>query len=457
MTDFHASGSLVPIDRVDQLVQTLHDAGKPRTAWRLGTEWEKLLVRRDTGHAVSFSGPDGVEAVLRDLAERFGWEPAEERGRCIALSRDGASITLEPGAQLEISGAPFATLHETAAEMQTHMDELLAVCNGRGIAVLGLGIQPRSTLDEIEWVPKQRYGIMGPYMATVGTLGQRMMKQTATVQANIDFADEADAMLKFRVGQGIAPLVNAMFANSCVVDGQLSSFRTFRGHIWTDTDRARCGFLQAAFRNEFGFADYVEWALDVPLYFILRGGQYRTEVTGMPFRRFLADGCAGERATMDDWNLHLTTLFPEVRLKSFLEVRSADGQPLDRVVGLPALVKGIFYEPDCLRAAWDLVGRLRYEDVFELARQVVRGALLARVGNVRVGEYALELATIADEGLKRQANLDAKGRDERQYLDPLREQLEHGHTLADVTAAAWRDRWGNDVSKLVEAVAIQPS
>ena len=435
----------------------MHVAGKPRSAWRLGTEWEKLLVRRDSGAALPFSGPGGIEVILRELAERFAWNPSEENGRCVALQRGGASITLEPGGQLEISGAPFSTLHETADELRTHAEELLAVCQSHGVGVLGLGIQPRSTLEEIEWVPKPRYGIMGPYMLTVGTLGQRMMKQTATVQANIDFADEADAMLKFRVAQGIAPLVNAMFANSCVVDGRLSGFKTFRGHIWTDTDSARCGFLRAAFDDDVGFADYVEWALDVPLYFILRKGRYRTDVTGMPFRRFLADGCEGERATMDDWNLHLTTLFPEVRLKAFLEIRSADGQPLDRVLGLPALVKGIFYDADCLNAAWDMVKRLRYDDLSELSREVVRGALQARAGNVRVGEYAVELAAIADAGLRRLGQLDASQRDERQYLDPLREHVEHGRTLADLTAEAWRDRWGTDVVKLVEALELRPN
>ena len=422
-----------------------------------GTEWEKLLVVRATGHAAPFSGSRGIEAVLRQLAERFDWSPTEEAGRCVALQRAGASITLEPGGQLEISGAPLATLHETATEMRTHVEELLGVCEGMDLAVLGLGIQPRSTLDEIEWVPKQRYGIMGPYMREVGTLGQRMMKQTATVQANIDFADEADAMRKLRVGQGIAPLLNAIFANSCVVDNELKGFRSFRGHVWTDTDRARCGFLRAAFADQVGFADYVEWALDVPLYFILRQGRYRTEVKGLSFRRFLSDGCAGERATMDDWNLHLTTLFPEVRLKAFLEIRSADGQPLDRVVALPALVKGVFYEPDCLAAAWDLVKRWQYDDVVALAHEVVRGGLQARVGNVRALEYCLELAAIADAGLKRQALLDARGRDERQYLEPIRDQLEHGRTLADLTAADWQNAWGADVTKLVAALELHPS
>lgn len=456
MTDFHASGQSTPIDRIDQLVEAFHRGGKPRSTWRLGTEWEKLLVNRSTGQAAPFSGPNGIEVVLRRLAERFGWEPTEEAGRCIALQRDGASITLEPGAQLEISGAPLTTLHETATEMRTHVAELLAVCDGLGLAVLGLGIQPQSTLDDIEWVPKPRYGIMGPYMLQVGTLGQRMMKQTATVQANIDFLDEADAMRKFRVGQGLAPFINATFANSCVVDGQLSGFQTYRGYIWTDTDRARCGFLKAAFRDDVGFSDYVEWALDVPLYFILRAGRYRTEVTSMPFRQFLAEGWNGERATLDDWNLHLTTLFPEVRLKSFIEIRSADGQPLDRVLALPALVKGVFYEPDCLQATWDLVKRLGYDDLVALAREVVRGGLQARVGNVRVGEYSREIAAIADEGLKRLAVRDADGHDERQYLDPLREQLDRGRTLADLTAQRWRGEWAGSVTQMVAALEQRP-
>lgn len=444
----------MPIDGVDQLVEAFHHAGKPRGDWRLGTEWEKLVVERESGRAASFSGPRGIEVILRTLAERFGWTPTEEAGRCIALQRNGASITLEPGGQLEISGAPFASLHDTADEMRNHIRELVPVCRELGLSVLGLGIQPLSTLDEIDWVPKPRYAIMGPYMLQVGTMGQRMMKQTATVQANIDFADEADAMRKFRVGQGIAPLVNAMFANSCIVDGKLSRFRSYRGHIWTDTDNARCGLLRAGFRDDVGFADYVEWALDVPLYFILRNGRYRTDVTGIPFRRFLAEGCNGERATMDDWNLHLTTLFPEIRLKSFLEIRSADGQSTERVLAFPALVKGLFYEPDCLGAAWDLVKRLRYDDVVELAHEVVRGGLETKVGNVRVLEYARELGAIADQGLNRLAILDDRGRDERQYLDLLREQLEHGRTQADITAQAWRDRWAEDMAQLVSSLEL---
>src|SRR5438046_2299690 len=290
MTDFRTSAQAVPIESIDQLVEQFHRAGKPRERWMIGTEYEKVAVERASGRAAPFSGPRGIEAVLRGLAERYGWEPKEENGHVVALAREGASITLEPGAQLELSGEQCPTIHCTQAELATHVREVVSVGGELGIAFLGLGMQPMSPLDEIEWVPKQRYRIMGPYMTRVGTLGQSMMKQTATVQANIDYGDEQDAMLKLRVGMGIAPLVNAMFANSSISDGGLNGYMSFRGHVWTDTDRARCGLLPFVFREGASFADYIEWALDVPLYFILRGGRYRTEVTGVPFRRFLAEG-----------------------------------------------------------------------------------------------------------------------------------------------------------------------
>ncbi|TMA48046.1 MAG: glutamate--cysteine ligase, partial [Deltaproteobacteria bacterium] len=303
MTDFRQSDRAVPIESVGQLVEQFHRAGKPSAQWAIGTEYEKVVVDRATGRAAPFSGRRGIETVLRTLAERFGWEPKEEEGRTVALVRGGASITLEPGAQLELSGEQCRTLHCTQQELATHVRELVDVGSELGLAFLGLGMQPVSRLEEIELVPKQRYRIMAPYMERVGTLGLRMMKQTATVQANIDYADERDAMRKLRVGMGLAPLVNAMFANSSLSDGGLNGYMSFRGHIWTQTDPARCGLLRLAFRERATFADYVEWALDVPLYFILRDGRYRTTVTGTPFRRFLADGAAGERATLDDWNL----------------------------------------------------------------------------------------------------------------------------------------------------------
>jgi glutamate--cysteine ligase len=306
-----------------------------------------------------------------------------------------------------------------------------------------------STLDGIEWVPKQRYAIMRDYMPRVGTLGHRMMKQTATVQANIDYADEADAMRKLRIGMATAPIVNAIFANSCISENRLNGQLSYRGYIWTDTDRARCGLLPFAFRPGASFRDYVDWALDVPLYFVLRGGRYRTEVTGVPFRRFLDTGLDGQRATLDDWRLHLTTLFPEVRLKGYIELRSADSQPPGRVLGLPALVKGVFYEPDCLDAADDLVKRWSFSDCSSLYADVTRSSMKARLKGIPVLELARELGSIAEEGLRRQAVLDGEGRDERLYLEPVRELLSAGRAPAQVIAERWSGPWKEQMAPLV--------
>jgi len=455
MTDFRQSGQAIPIDSVDQLVEQLHRAGRPRDRWMIGTEYEKVVVDRATGAAARFSGRRGIEAVLRGLAERYGWERTEEDGRTVALARGSATVTLEPGGQLELSGAQCPNLHCTDDELRTHVREVVTVCGELGLACLGLGIQPVSRLDEIEWVPKQRYGIMGPYMTRVGTMGQRMMKQTATVQANIDYADERDAMRKFAVGMGIAPIVNAMFANSSISEGGLNGFMSYRGHVWTDTDDARCGVLPFAFRPNAGFADYVEWALDVPLYFILRDGRYRTDVTGVPFRRFLEEGAGGERATLDDWSLHLTTLFPEVRLKGYIELRSADSQTPERMLALPALVKGVCYTDDCLDGAWDLVKRWTVEERIALYREVHREALQARVRGIRVLELAHELFAIAEEGLRRQAARDDAGNDERRYLEHLGEQLETGRSPARVIAEQWNGAWDRRIDRLIEFAAYR--
>jgi glutamate--cysteine ligase len=449
MTDFRESGEAAPIESIDQLVDEFHQAGKPRDRWTIGTEYEKLAVDPATGQAIGFSGARGIETLLRELAERFDWEPQEENGRTIALRRARASITLEPGGQVELSGEPYRTLHEAREELATHVHELATIGGELGIAFLGLGMQPVSTLDEIEWVPKQRYSIMRDYMLRVGTLGHRMMKQTATVQANIDYADEADAMRKLRIGMASAPIVNAIFANSCISENRLNGQLSYRGYIWTDTDRARCGLLPFAFRSGASFRDYVDWALDVPLYFVLRGGRYRTEVTGVPFRRFLDTGLHGQRATLDDWRLHLTTLFPEVRLKGYIELRSADSQPPGRVLGLPALVKGVFYEPDCLDAADDLVKRWSFSDCSSLYADVTRSSMKARLKGIPVLELARELGSIAEEGLRRQAVLDGEGRDERLYLEPVRELLSAGRSPAQVIAERWSGPWKEQVAPLV--------
>jgi len=455
MTDFRASAHAVPIERTEQLVERFHAAAKPRAEWKIGTEYEKLAVDADTGRAISFSGPRGIERLLLSLAERYGWEPREEDGATIALARGNLSITLEPGGQIELAGAPVESIHEAQGEVVDHVRELVEVGADLGIRFLGLGCHPVSRLDDIPWVPKERYRIMREYMPRVGTLGHRMMKQTATVQANIDFASERDAMVKLRVGMGAAPIVNAIFANSPFVDGDLSGHVSFRGHVWTDTDRARCGLLPFVFGEDASFAHYVEWALDVPMYFILREGRYVTDVTGMPFRHFLAEGSHGERATLDDWNLHLTTLFPEVRLKSFIEFRSADSQPPERVLALPALAKGLFYTDDCQQAAFDLVKRWSIDQVRELYLDVTRGGFAARIRGVGVAELARELLAIAEEGLRRQAAVDSGGHDERRYLESIVAQVASGRTAAEDLVRRWTGPWERRFSPLVEACALR--
>jgi glutamate--cysteine ligase len=455
MTDFRQAAHAPLIERVEQLVERMHEAGKPRERWRIGTEYEKPVVDRETGRAAPFSGPRGIETLLRVLAERFGWTPKEEAGRVVALERGGASITLEPGGQLELSGEQCATVHCARRELDTHVREIVGVGDELGLAFLGLGIQPVSRVEEIEWVPKQRYQIMGPYMTGVGTMGHRMMKQTATVQVNLDYADERDAMRKVRVGMALAPVLNAMFANSPVSDGVPNGYMSFRGHVWTDTDDARCGLLPFAFRDDAGFADYVGWALDVPMYFILRHGEYRTSVTGMPFRRFLAEGADGERATMDDWSLHLTTLFPEVRLKGYIELRSADSQSPERMLALPALARGVFYTPHCLDAAFDMVRDWTYEDVALLYRDVHRRALHARHRGIGILEYARELLAMAEEGVARHRALDDAGNDERVYLERLREELAVGRSPARDLLARFEGPWERKVRPLVEATAYR--
>src|SRR5438034_2979490 len=448
MTDFRASAQAVPIESVDQLVEQFHRAGKPRERWMIGTEYEKVAVERASGRAAPFSGPRGIEAVLRGLAERYGWEPKEEDGRVVALAREGASITLEPGAQLELSGEQCPTIHCTQAELATHVREVVSVGGELGIAFLGLGMQPMSPLDEIEWVPKKRYRIMGPYMPKVGTLGQRMMKQTATVQANIDYSDEKDAMAKFRTGMGLTPIIISMFANSPICDGQLNGYRSFREHIWTDTDRNRSGLLKFAFLPEVSFAHYVEYALDVPMYFIIRNKHY-IDMTHLTFRQFLQYGHNGERATIEDWGDHLTTLFPETRIKRYIEIRSVDSQPPDLMPALSALVKGAFYDRDCLQAAWDLVKGWSWDERMQAYVDSHVDALAARVRRYSLLDLAKELLQIAWEGLRRQKALNSQGEDETIYLSPLKTLLFQGKCPADVLIEKWERELEHDIKKLI--------
>jgi glutamate--cysteine ligase len=436
------------IEKKHELEAYFHDAGKPRERWRVGTEYEKVGIYRDTGQAIPYFGKRGVDFILRELIERFGWEPEEQDGNIIALTRDKAQITLEPGGQIELSGEPCESIHCTYAEFDQHIRELLEVTEPLGIIFLGLGMQPVSRLEQIEWVPKQRYRIMAPYMLKVGKLGQRMMKQTATVQANIDYSDEKDAMAKFRTGMGLAPVLIAMFANSPICDGRLNGYRSFREHIWTDTDKSRSGLLKFAFAPEVSFAHYVEYALDVPMYFIVRNKNY-IDMTAVTFRQFLTSGYNGERATIEDWNNHLTTLFPETRIKRYLEIRSVDSQPPDLMPALSALIKGAFYDNDCLQAAWDLVKGWSWDERMQVYLDSHRDALAARVRRYSLLDLARELVEIAWEGLRRQHQVNDLGDDETIYLKPLKDLLSQGKCPADVLLEKWEGELHHDIKRLI--------
>ncbi len=442
------------ISKKEELEEFFHSSGKPRHQWRVGTEYEKVGIERRSARAVPYSGPRGVETILNALIEEYNWEPQEDEGHVIGLMRGKAQVHLEPGGQIELSGEPCETIHCTHAEFTQHIRELLEVAERLNVVFLGLGIQPVSSLEEIEWVPKKRYRIMAPYMQRVGTMGHRMMKQTATVQANIDYKDESDAMAKFRTAMGLSPLITAIFANSPISDGELNGYKSFREHIWTGTDRDRCGLLPFAFSPDVSFAHYVEYALDVPMYLIIRDGNY-IDFTGIPFRHFLTHGYKGHYATMEDWELHLTTLFPEVRIKRYMEVRSADSQPPELMPALPALIKGVFYDSDCLQAAWDLIKGWSWDERMEVYQSSHRHALAARIRRFSLLDLAKELFQIAWEGLRRQGALNGNGEDETIYLKPLRDLLSQGKSPADILVEKWEGELEHDIKKLIEYSAYK--
>ncbi|MBM4262949.1 MAG: glutamate--cysteine ligase [Deltaproteobacteria bacterium] len=436
------------IEKHDELEAYFHNAGKTKDRWRVGTEYEKVGIDRHTGQAIPYFGKRGVDRILRELIDRFRWEPEEQDGNIIALSRDRAQITLEPGGQIELSGEPCETIHCTNAEFTQHIRELIEVCKPMDIVFLGLGMQPFSKLDQIEWVPKKRYRIMGPYMPTVGKLGQRMMKQTATVQANIDFLDEKDAIMKFRTGMGLAPVLIAMFANSPICAGELNGYRSFREHIWTDTDKSRQGLLKFAFEADASFAHYVEYALDVPMYFIIRNHDY-INMTGRTFRQYMQYGHNGQRATLEDWSDHLTTLFPETRIKRYIEIRSVDSQPPELMPALSALIKGAFYDSDCLQAAWDLVKGWSWDERNEVYLDSHVNALATRFRRYSLLDLAKELTEIAWTGLSRQNAVNDLGDNETIYLRPLKDLIDKGKCPADLLIEKWEGELKQDVRKLI--------
>jgi len=446
-----------PLEKKEDLIRYFASGAKPRDQWRVGTEYEKVLVSKRDGRALPFSGPSGVEEIMRRLIDRYGYEADDEHGRIIALRGERAPITIEPGGQVELSGEQCDNVHCAHREFTQHAQQLIEIGHQIGATVLGLGIQPVSRIDEIELLPKSRYHIMYPYMARKGRLGQRMMKQTAGVQANLDFSDEADAIRKLRVSMAIVPLLYAAFANSAISDGTLNGFHSFRGHIWSDTDGDRCGVPAFIFRDDAGFEDYAEYALDVPMYFILRDHRYvdLTVPPGITFRQYMARGWNGQRASIEDWSNHLTTIFTEVRLKKYVEIRTADSQPPALMLALPALLKGVLYDNDCLAAAWDLVKRWSYPERIELTRMAHKSGLETRAGRVSFKELSLELLQIGSSGLVRQRALNERGEDESIYLLRLIDLVRSGHSPASLSIENWKGRWNYDVARLVEGTSYE--
>ena len=449
------SGAGVPITDRRQLIDYMEAGGKPRAEWRAGTEHEKFGFLRASLKPIPYEGAAGVRTMLEGLADRFGWERVLENGKPIALARDKASITLEPGGQLELSGAPLATVHEAAAETDQHLAEVKAVAGPPGIGFLGMGHTPTWRREDFDWMPKGRYAIMRSYMPKKGSLGLDMMLRTCTVQTNVDYADEADMVKKFRVSLALQPVATALYANSPFVEGVDSGFVSRRSHIWTDTDPDRCGMLPFVFEDGFGFERYVDWLLDVPMYFVYRNGRY-LDLSGKSFREFMAGRLhndVGDIARLTDWSDHITTAFPEVRLKRFLEMRGSDCGPRDMIVALPALWMGLLYDQTALDAAWDLVKDWTIAEHAALRADVPRLGLKTPFRDTTAQALAQRMIELADAGLRARRQLDGQGRDETMYLDPLRRIADSGLTLAEEKRLRVASEFHGKVEALYEAYA----
>jgi glutamate--cysteine ligase len=436
-----------PITDKRQLVEYLESGCKPAALWRVGTEHEKFVFRRADLRRVPHDGPDGIAALLEGMT-RFGWQPIFEGGAIIALSNDaGCAITLEPGGQFELSGAPLENVHQTCGEVHEHLRQVREVCGELGLGMLGLGFDPKWRRDEIPWMPKGRYRIMRAYMPKKGRRGLDMMLRTCTVQVNLDFASERDMVRKFRAGLALQPVAVALFANSPFVEGRLSGALSERSLTWTDTDPDRCGTLPFVFEQGFGFERYVDWMLDVPMYFVYRNGRY-IDASGQSFRDFLAGrlpALPGEVPRLGDWRDHLTTAFPEVRLKTYLEMRGADGGPWRRLCALPALWVGLLYDEAALDAACELIADWTAEEREAMRREVPWRGLATPLRTRTLREIALEMLEIARGGLARRARRDGAGEDETHFLDPLFAIAQSGRTPAEELIDEYRTRWRGSV------------
>lgn len=447
-----------PLSR-DQLIHAMSKGEKPRDQWRIGAEHEKFGFDKSTLRRPAYEGENGILAMLTGL-QRFGWSPVEETGRVIALERKNAegfsaSISLEPGGQFELSGAPLKDIHDICNETGQHLMEVKQVADQLNLGFLGLGFDPMWRREDIPVMPKGRYDIMRAYMPKKGDLGLDMMLRTCTIQANLDFDSEADMVMKFRTSLALQPIATALFANSPFTEGKPNGFLSARANVWTDTDPDRTGMLDFVFEDGFGYERYADYALDAPMYFAKRGETY-VDLSGQSFRAFMdgkLDALPGDRATAKDWADHLTTLFPEVRLKQYLEMRGADGGPWSRICALPALWAGILYDAPSLAAAWDLCKDWDIADHERLRRDVTRLGLKAEVNGRSVRDIAVDMVNIAKQGLKNRARFSGGMVDERGYITELEDIADSGVTSADRLLELYNGEWGGDVSRVYRDMA----
>ncbi len=446
------SGGSDPIQNHSELAQYLADGCKPKDDWRIGTEHEKFGYCKKTQKPLPYEGEKSIKSVLEALRDQFSWTPVLEAGNIIGLEKNGANISLEPGGQLELSGAPLSSIHETCDEVNTHLREVQSVADGAGVRFIGLGAAPIWTHEEMPMMPKGRYRLMTDYMDKVGTHGKQMMYRTCTVQVNLDFGSEADMVQKFRVALALQPVATALFANSPFFEGKVNGHKSWRSRIWRDLDASRTGMLPFVFEDGMGFERYVDYALDVPMYFVYRDGVY-IDALGQSFRDFLKGelpALPGEVATMSDWADHLTTAFPEARIKQYMEMRGADGGPWRRLCALPAFWTGLMYDQNALDAAWDLAKDWNAETREEWRVAASVDALQAEVGGVKMQDLARQVLEISESGLKARAKPGAGGMvlDERHFLNALIDSVDTGKVPADELLDKYNGEWGGDLSKI---------
>ncbi len=441
-----------PIESRDQMVQYLEAGCKPREDWRIGTEHEKFGYRKSDLSSLPYEGECGILAMLSGLRDEFGWNPVTEGDTLIGLQKGLANVSLEPGGQLELSGAPVETIHETCEETNQHLAEVREIANRIGAGFIGLGAAPTWSREDMHVMPKGRYGIMRRYMPTVGSKGLDMMFRTTTIQVNLDFGSEADMVKKLRIAFALQSIATALFASSPFLNGKPNGFLSYRSEVWRDVDNQRAGIPAFIFEDGMGFERWVDYALDVPMYFIYREGKY-IDVAGQSFRDFLdgkLPGLPGEKPTLSDWADHLTTIFPEARLKKFIEMRGADGGPWRQICGLPAFWVGLIYDDSAMDAAWDVCKDWTQEQRLDLRNTVPALGLHAEVAGRPVHEVAAQLLEIATTGLHSRAKASGFDRDEAHFLNSLRDVVARKQSLAGELLDRYEGDWGGDINKVFE-------